>query len=299
MCVDPHKKYDPEILKIVKNFRILDDNFMVKIFESRECLQYVLRVIMGIPSLKVESHSVQYSLNNLQGRSVRFDVWAMDNTGAQYNIEIQRKDKGAGKERARYYSAMLDCNLLMAGQDFERLPTTYVIFVTESDVLKGGRLCYHIDRIVRETGNMFDDREHIIYVNGSYTDVSTELGQLMVDFRERDPSKMASPILRERARYFKEAPEGVDIMCRAVEELQMKAAAEAEAKAKAADEARVRAENEAAKAKVAAEAAKVEAAAARSEAAAVKAEAAAEIAKIKAEAEAKIAQIKAEAEAKK
>ena len=180
----------------------------------------------------------------------------------------------------------------MAGQDFERLPTTYVIFVTESDVLKGGRLCYHIDRIVRETGNMFDDREHIIYVNGSYTDVSTELGQLMADFRERDPSKMASPILRERARYFKEAPEGVDIMCRAVEELQMKAAAEAEAKAKAADEARVRAENEAAKAKVAAEAAKVEAAAARSEAAA-------EIAKIKAEAEAKIAQIKAEAEAKK
>lgn len=39
----------------------------------------------------------------------------------------------------------LDDNLLMAGQDFERLPTTYVIFVTESDVLKGGRLCYHID----------------------------------------------------------------------------------------------------------------------------------------------------------
>ena len=197
MCVEPNKKYDPEILKIVKNFRILDDNFMVKIFESKECLQYVLRVIMGIPSLKVEGQSVQYSLNNLQGRSVRFDVWAVDDTGVQYNIEIQRKDKGAGKERARYYSAMLDCNMLVAGQDFERLPTTYVIFVTENDVLKGGRLCYHIDRIVRETGNLFDDREHIIYVNGSYTDVSTELGQLMADFRERDPSKMVSPILRE------------------------------------------------------------------------------------------------------
>lgn len=286
MCVDPNKKYDPEILKIVKNFRILDDNFMVKIFESKECLQYVLRVIMGIPSLKVEGQSVQYSLNNLQGRSVRFDVWAVDDTGVQYNIEIQRKDKGAGKERARYYSAMLDCNMLVAGQDFERLPTTYVIFVTENDVLKGGRLCYHIDRIVRETGNLFDDREHIIYVNGSYTDVSTELGQLMADFRERDPSKMVSPILRERARYFKEAPEGVDIMCRAVEELQMKAAAEAEAKAKAADEARVKAETEAAKAKAEAEAARSEAEAAKARAEAAEAE----IAKIKAEAEAKNSQ---------
>ena len=286
MCVDPNKKYDPEILKIVKNFRILDDNFMVKIFESKECLQYVLRVIMGIPSLKVEGQSVQYSLNNLQGRSVRFDVWAVDDTGVQYNIEIQRKDKGAGKERARYYSAMLDCNMLVAGQDFERLPTTYVIFVTENDVLKGGRLCYHIDRIVRETGNMFDDREHIIYVNGGYTDVSTELGQLMADFRERDPSKMVSPILRERARYFKEAPEGVDIMCRAVEELQMKAAAEAEAKAKAADEARVKAETEAAKAKAEAEAARSEAEAAKARAEAAEAE----IAKIKAEAEAKNSQ---------
>lgn len=75
-------------------------------------------------------------------------------------------------------------------------------------------MCYHIDCIVRETGNLFDDREHIIYVNGSYTDVSTELRQLMADFSCTDAEQMHYQILANRVRYFKEDTEGVATMCK-------------------------------------------------------------------------------------
>ena len=34
MLEDPFKKYDPQILEIVRNFRLLDDDFMTKVFED-------------------------------------------------------------------------------------------------------------------------------------------------------------------------------------------------------------------------------------------------------------------------
>lgn len=43
--------------------------------------------------------------------------------------------------------------------------------------LKGLPL-YHIDRYVRETGKLFEDGSHIIYVNGNYKG-DDEIGHLM------------------------------------------------------------------------------------------------------------------------
>ena len=52
---------------------------------------------------------------------------------------IQRKDAGAVPERAVYHSGTLDANSLAAGEkDFGRKAETYMIMITEHDVL--GRL---------------------------------------------------------------------------------------------------------------------------------------------------------------
>ena len=73
---------------------------------------------------------------------------------------------------------MLDDDSLLPGLDFDDLPETYVIFITENDVMGGGFPVYHVDRVVKETGKNFDDEAHIIYVNGAYRD-ETPIGQLM------------------------------------------------------------------------------------------------------------------------
>ena len=74
--------------------------------------------------LKVISVTSQYAIKNLQGRSVRLDILAVDQQDRVYNIEIQRNDKGAGVKRARYNSSLIDANVTEPGDqcDFHEFP---------------------------------------------------------------------------------------------------------------------------------------------------------------------------------
>lgn len=208
-----------KILQRIQDFRLLDDDFMTKCFENNiECTELILRIIMDKPDLQVNEARTQYTIKNLQGRSVRLDVDATDKEERKYNIEIQRADSGAGSKRARYNSSLIDANVLLPGDDPDDLPETYVIFITENDVIGKNKPLYHINRWIEETGEIFKDGSHIIYVNGACKD-DTPLGWLMKDFSCTNPSDMHYRILADRVRYFKEDKEGIQAMCRAVEEL--------------------------------------------------------------------------------
>lgn len=224
MRKDPFSRYSPEIISTVMNMRLLDDNLMNKVFESKECVELTLRIILNIPTLRVLRVRTQSTVHNLQGRSTRFDVWATDSKGTQYDIEVQRSDKGAGCMRARYNSAMMDSNITEPGDQCDKLPQTYVIFITENDVLGCGQLCYNIDRMFwneqKQQYEKFEDDAHIVYVNAAYPDFSTKLGRLMADFRAISADKMFFEPLKNRVRFFKENVEGVEQMCKAVEILQ-------------------------------------------------------------------------------
>ncbi len=131
------------IRKIVDGLRIIDDDLMTNFFDgSNECMELVLRIVMDMPELKVMEVRTQKELNNLHGRSVHMDILAADAEGRIINVEIQRTDKGAGSRRARYHSSILDTSLLDKGEDFGKLPETYVIFITEHDVLGRGEAVY-------------------------------------------------------------------------------------------------------------------------------------------------------------
>lgn len=208
-----------ELLDKIKEFRLFDDNFMSKVFEDNdEGVELLLHIIMEMPELKVIKSRTQYSIKNLLGRSIRLDIDAVDAAGKKYNIEVQRGDKGAGVKRARYNSSIIDANSLLPGLDFEDLPETYVIFITENDVLGEDKPIYHIERVIQETGQNFNDEEHIIYVNGTYRG-DTPLGKLMHDFSCKNPDDMYYKILADCTRYYKEDEKGVDAMCKIMEEL--------------------------------------------------------------------------------
>jgi len=107
-----------------------------------------------------------------------------------------------------------------------------MIFLTENDVLGGGEQVYHVERTILETGELFKDGAHIIYVNGSKID-ETELGKFLHDMKCQNASDMYDAYLAQRVRYFKEDTEGVATVCKKVEEYGDKRAAEAAAKAAA------------------------------------------------------------------
>ena len=215
-----------EDLERIRNFRLMDDDFMSKVFEDKDCAEFLLKIILERDDLTVQEVHGQHDLKNLQGRSVRLDILAVDHANRTYNVEVQRSDHGAGAKRARYNSSLLDANLTEKGDKYDTLNETYVIFITENDVLQGGLPIYHINRMIEEMAKPFGDEAHIIYVNAQIKD-ETALGKLMHDFSCTDPNQMNYPVLAQRVRYFKEDTKGVTKMCRAIEEMREATAREA------------------------------------------------------------------------
>lgn len=176
----------------IDRLTLMDDLFMAAVFEDPRCIETVLRVIMDKPDLEVRESRVKQDLINLAGRSAQVDVFAIDGTGRHYDIEVQRNPSGANARRARYYGAILDAKALEKGSQHQDLPETYVIFITEKDVLHGGLPVYHIGRRVEETDQPYDDGFHVLYVNCAYKgkDDGTPLGDLVHDFCCADPGSM-------------------------------------------------------------------------------------------------------------
>ena len=111
---------------------------------------------------------------------------------------------GADAHRARFHSSMLDTKMLKAKQKFKELHDSYVIFITENDYMDKGLPLYHVERIIQETKERFEDGSHIIYVNGSYKNDDDPVGKLMHDFRCTSSIDMFYDELKNTVKYFKE-----------------------------------------------------------------------------------------------
>lgn len=208
-------------LQRIRGFRLIDDDFMNACLDDNIAgTELILRIILDKPDLSVKRVKTQQVMKNLLGRDIWLDIDAEDSSGTEYDIEIQRTDKGAGRKRARYHSSILDAHLLNPGDDFDGLPETYVIFITENDVIGDGMPLYRIERHIEETGKRFGDGEHILYVNGANRDSATELGRLMQDFFCTEPNAMHYKELANKVRYFKEDERGVKTMCKVIEDMR-------------------------------------------------------------------------------
>ncbi len=208
-----------DYIKKIMELCLLDDDFMSVVFEKKELAEFLLRIILEIPDLTVVYSKTQHNLKNLYGRSVRLDILAKDSTGKIYNIEVQRDDRFANPERARLNSSLIDANFSQKGKKGKTLPETYVIFITENDVLRDNQPIYRIDRRIEGSNRLFGDRAHIIYVNGENRE-DTALGHLMADFASKDPDKVYYKELADEIRYYKYDEKGVRRMCKIMEDVR-------------------------------------------------------------------------------
>lgn len=214
--------FHKEDLERIQKLRLIDDEFLEVVFKDITCTEFLLRTILNKNDLIVNDVVCQFDVKNLQGRSVRFDVFAVDDTNTIYDVEIQRSSAGAIPKRARYNSSLMDANITKSGESYKDLNDSYVIFITETDVLGYGLPLYTIRRYIEEVKQPFDDGSHIIYVNSQIQDYSA-LGQLMHDFYCTDPDDMFCDVLAKRVSYFKESEEGVSSMCKMLEEMREEA----------------------------------------------------------------------------
>lgn len=224
-------KLKNDLLESIREFTLLDDAFMTKVFEDDiECTQFLLRIILNDGNIRVKKATTQKKIKNLSGRDLQLDILAEKADGTKFNVEVQNADGGAIPQRARYHMSLLDAKSLHKSKYFDKIPDNYVIFITKNDVLEGNLPIYHIHRTIDENAKSFVDGSHIIYVNNKIQD-ETPLGKLMHDFCCKNPDEMHYKELADKARYFKCEEEGIDKMGDVMEKLIAKREKEAVEKA--------------------------------------------------------------------
>jgi hypothetical protein len=207
------KKLKTLTQKAVAELCLMDDVFMSKFFENNiPDTEYLLRTILENDKIVVLEIHIQYQIKNLQGHSLKLDIFAQDEHGRYFNVEVQRADKGALPKRARYHASLLDANILPIGEPFSELHPTYIIFITEHDVLGYGLPIYHIHRKIEENNALFDDEAHIIFVNGECRHEKSPLSLLMHDFFCKNPEEMYNQQYAKRADRLKNGEGGTKEM---------------------------------------------------------------------------------------
>lgn len=69
-------------------------------------------------------------------------------------------------KRARYYHSQIDMELLSKGEDYSKLPYTYVIFICDFDPFGKGRYCYHFTNRCEEDKELaLGDGSHTIFLS--------------------------------------------------------------------------------------------------------------------------------------
>lgn len=133
--------------------------------EDEEICRGVLERIMGISIKAVKIVGEASLLVNPDYRGVRLDVYADDEDGTVYNVEMQTTDKKNLPKRSRFYQGQMDMTELKPGADFNELPRIYIIFICTFDPFGHG--CYRYTYAGRciETGEELGDEVYKVFLN--------------------------------------------------------------------------------------------------------------------------------------
>ena len=197
----------------VKDLRPIDDVFFEVLASKPAVCQEILRTILEDPGLTVEDVIPQSSERNLYGRSVRLDALCYLGDGTRVNIEVQRSDNDNHLKRVRFNEASITLIESNKGDDFEDLPNVIVVYISEFDFLGGGKTIYHVDQVLRETGEVIEDGTQKIFVN-TVNDDGTDIADLMSCFTRKRVNNPKFPAFSAEVENLKQDEGGVTAMCK-------------------------------------------------------------------------------------
>ena len=214
-----------KIREEAKKLNPIDDLMFRKMAEDKEFCEEILRVMLEDRDLSVLEAVPQWSGTNLQGRSVILDAKCVKGDGTQVDVEVQNADDDDHQRRVRYNGAILTTNVADPGSKFKNVPDVCVVFISRFDIFHGGRPLYHIDRVVRETGQTVRNGFEEVYVNAAVRDGS-EVSALMEVFVNSSAYDARFPKTSSSKRRYKETEGGLDTMCEIMEKLRSEARTE-------------------------------------------------------------------------
>ena len=210
----------------VKNFRPIDDTFFEVLADDIGVCQEMLRIILEDEKLIVKDVIVQSSERNLYGRSVRLDALCILGNGKKCNVEVQRSNKDHHLKRVRFNASVITVRDSQKDKKFEKTIDLIVVYISEFDIFKRGRVIYHVDSVIRETQEKVDDGLERVFVNSAVKD-GTTISEYMDCFLQKEIDNAKFPKLTNRVHYLKHEEGGVNAMCEVMEQYSKKAAKKA------------------------------------------------------------------------
>ena len=196
----------------VKNFRPIDDTFFEVLADDIGVCQEMLRIILKDEKLIVKDVIVQSSERNLYGRSVRLDALCILGDERECNVELQRSNNDHHLKRVRFNASSITVRDSQTGEKFEKTIDLIVVYISEFDIFKRGRVIYHVDSVIRETQEKVDDGLERVFVNTVVKD-GTTISEYMDCFLQKEIDNAKFPKLTNRVHYLKHEEGGVNAVC--------------------------------------------------------------------------------------
>ena len=152
------------------------------VMSDTESCRLILEMILDKPIGKVSVNTEHSILLNSDYRSVRLDVYAIEDkqiSGGEtayeteeagqlqvdYNVEMQNDRRTNLAKRSRYYQAEIDVASLKPGEDIDNLRPNYVIFICTYDPFGYGLYRYVFENRCVEQGFPLNDGTMKIFLN--------------------------------------------------------------------------------------------------------------------------------------
>lgn len=201
---------------LVAQFNLMDDTFFAVVMQDKEACEYLLSELLG-KKIKVIENKTQYALRNIDNHSIVLDALIEDEEHRLYDVEIQISDEKNHERRLRYYRTAIDWSYLEKGADYAGLPELYMIFISDFDAFKLNKNHYEVEQCIKGTDIPYDDGIHRLYFN-TVVDDGTGLSGLLQYLKKSDAENNNFGALSKAVNFRKVQNEGVDSMCKAVED---------------------------------------------------------------------------------
>ncbi len=117
-----------------KPVTIQDDMMFGTVMADPEYCKPFLETILGVKIQKLEYPERQKTIDlTVNAKSIRMDVYIEDGEHTVYDVEMQTGRNRNLPKRSRYYSGLIDLNILAKGEDYNQLKKSLVIFICTFD----------------------------------------------------------------------------------------------------------------------------------------------------------------------
>ena len=216
--------------KVLKNMCLMDDTFMtVALDGNTEAISILVSTVLK-RKIRITSVVTQRTVINAKGKKIIMDVFAVDDHGNVYVIEVENNPTRARYPRMQYYYDMVSNIIVQSGTAYSQIKNRTVICFCKGDGAKTGQPVSRSLTKWKDTDRGTKPYGEIIYVNVRENKGNDPIAVLNRDLVQKDYRKIVNPVLRESCRRTKKG-DRKEIMCDKIRQLQAETRKEERARA--------------------------------------------------------------------